>query len=329
MPPQVGAWPGWPRCPSYFLRAAAMARRWGGGGRPEHASQPGVGRIPRHHGHRADDSRAAITARAPGSSAGSGRRLRADFPKACAQLTPACDGGCRNSREDEQMADGRRSWHGIAVLVMTALAAVACTAAPPPAHHAAKPAHPQAASTAQKLAAAENIRAQNALAGDPGWQITHPGHLYQLEGSPTRPTCRPGLVPAVRVDHGAELPGPRVPDGLVRRRPGPPGMDLGGDTGPLPGGGEDRPAGVDGGRALGTEPDRADDGWPPGSYLLRLDASTGVQSYVPIVIRSPSAAGRVVLVSAVTSYQAYNGWGRTACTAAEWQLRRPRPPGHL
>ena len=50
-------------------------------------------------------------------------------------------------------------------------------------------------------------------------------------------------------------------------------------------------------------------GWPPGSYLLRLDASTGVQSYVPIVIRSPSAAGRVALVSAVTSYQAYNGWG--------------------
>ena len=51
-------------------------------------------------------------------------------------------------------------------------------------------------------------------------------------------------------------------------------------------------------------------GWPPGSYLLRLDASTGVQSYVPMVIRSPSTAGRVVLVSAVTSYQAYNGWGR-------------------
>src|SRR5207244_9533745 len=50
-------------------------------------------------------------------------------------------------------------------------------------------------------------------------------------------------------------------------------------------------------------------GWPPGSYLLRLDASTGVQRYVPIVIRSASVAGRVVLVSAVTSYQAYNGWG--------------------
>ncbi len=51
-------------------------------------------------------------------------------------------------------------------------------------------------------------------------------------------------------------------------------------------------------------------GWPPGSYLLRLDASTGVQSYVPMVIRSPSVAGRTVLISAVTSYQAYNGWGR-------------------
>jgi hypothetical protein len=51
-------------------------------------------------------------------------------------------------------------------------------------------------------------------------------------------------------------------------------------------------------------------GWPPGSYLLRLDASTGVQRYVPMVIRSASVAGLAVLVSAVTSYQAYNGWGR-------------------
>jgi N,N-dimethylformamidase beta subunit-like, C-terminal len=50
-------------------------------------------------------------------------------------------------------------------------------------------------------------------------------------------------------------------------------------------------------------------GWPPGSYLLRLDASSGAQQYVPLVIRSPSAAGRVVLVQPTTTYQAYNLWG--------------------
>lgn len=50
-------------------------------------------------------------------------------------------------------------------------------------------------------------------------------------------------------------------------------------------------------------------GWPPGSYLLRLEAASGGQRYVPLVVESPSVAGRVVLIQAVTSYQAYNGWG--------------------
>lgn len=50
-------------------------------------------------------------------------------------------------------------------------------------------------------------------------------------------------------------------------------------------------------------------GWPEGAYLIRLDASTGGQRYVPITVRSASAAGRVVIVNAVTTWQAYNRWG--------------------
>ncbi|MFB9470861.1 N,N-dimethylformamidase beta subunit family domain-containing protein [Nonomuraea salmonea] len=50
-------------------------------------------------------------------------------------------------------------------------------------------------------------------------------------------------------------------------------------------------------------------GWPEGSYLIRLDASTGAQRYVPVTVRSASTAGRVVLVNAVTTWQAYNLWG--------------------
>ncbi len=50
-------------------------------------------------------------------------------------------------------------------------------------------------------------------------------------------------------------------------------------------------------------------GWPPGAYLLRLDASSGAQRYVPIMVRSPSAAGRVVILEGVTTWQAYNQWG--------------------
>lgn len=51
-------------------------------------------------------------------------------------------------------------------------------------------------------------------------------------------------------------------------------------------------------------------GWPAGDYLLRLDgAPDGRSSYVPVTLRGPSAAGRLVVVNAVTTWQAYNHWG--------------------
>lgn len=50
-------------------------------------------------------------------------------------------------------------------------------------------------------------------------------------------------------------------------------------------------------------------GWPEGAYLIRLDASTGAQRHVPITVRSASTKGRVVMVNAVTTWQAYNLWG--------------------
>lgn len=49
--------------------------------------------------------------------------------------------------------------------------------------------------------------------------------------------------------------------------------------------------------------------WLPGDYLLRLESADGGQSFVPLTIRAPSAAGRVVLINAVTTWQAYNRWG--------------------
>ncbi len=51
------------------------------------------------------------------------------------------------------------------------------------------------------------------------------------------------------------------------------------------------------------------EGWPAGSYLLRLDAESGAQRYVPVTVRSRSAAGKVVLKNAVGTWQAYNTWG--------------------
>lgn len=53
----------------------------------------------------------------------------------------------------------------------------------------------------------------------------------------------------------------------------------------------------------------ATNGWPAGSYLLRLDADSGAQRFVPITVRSPDTAGKVVLLNATTTWQAYNMWG--------------------
>jgi hypothetical protein len=50
-------------------------------------------------------------------------------------------------------------------------------------------------------------------------------------------------------------------------------------------------------------------GWEPGFYVLKLRASTGVETLVPYVVSSPSAAGTVALVAPVTTWQAYNAWG--------------------
>jgi len=51
------------------------------------------------------------------------------------------------------------------------------------------------------------------------------------------------------------------------------------------------------------------DDWPPGAYLLKLDAETGAQRYVPVTVTSPDCAGKVVLKSCVQTWQAYNLWG--------------------
>jgi hypothetical protein len=51
------------------------------------------------------------------------------------------------------------------------------------------------------------------------------------------------------------------------------------------------------------------DGWPEGSYLLRLDADSGAQRYVPITVRSADTTGKIVILNGTTTWQAYNLWG--------------------
>jgi hypothetical protein len=51
------------------------------------------------------------------------------------------------------------------------------------------------------------------------------------------------------------------------------------------------------------------DDWPPGAYLLRMDADNGAQRYVPMTVISPTTAGKVVFKSPIPTWQAYNTWG--------------------
>jgi N,N-dimethylformamidase beta subunit-like protein len=48
--------------------------------------------------------------------------------------------------------------------------------------------------------------------------------------------------------------------------------------------------------------------WPPGDYLLRLDGG-GIQRFIPLTLRSRSVGAKLVIVNAVTTWQAYNAWG--------------------
>ncbi|WP_285489395.1 N,N-dimethylformamidase beta subunit family domain-containing protein [Amycolatopsis taiwanensis] len=49
--------------------------------------------------------------------------------------------------------------------------------------------------------------------------------------------------------------------------------------------------------------------WRPGDYLFRLDGDNGAQQFVPLTVRTPSNAGKIIIINAVTTWQAYNRWG--------------------
>src|SRR6266536_3252046 len=52
---------------------------------------------------------------------------------------------------------------------------------------------------------------------------------------------------------------------------------------------------------------RVGDRWPPGAYLLKLVAP-GAQRYVPLTVTDPSSHDPLVVMDAVTTWQAYNDW---------------------
>jgi len=49
--------------------------------------------------------------------------------------------------------------------------------------------------------------------------------------------------------------------------------------------------------------------WPPGQYMFKLESLDGGASYAPLVIRDDKSTSDLLMQSAVTTWQAYNGWG--------------------
>jgi hypothetical protein len=151
---------------------------------------------------------------------------------------------------------------------------------------------------------------ENSLPGDADWQIRHLGPPDAIEGYAGAASVLTGQPFPLFVS--TTSPGFRVSafrlgwyGGAGARRVW--------RSGPLRGRQQDAPGLVSATNTVQTDWDPAvevpTDDWPAGAYLLRLDAGSGAQRYVPMTVRSAGTAGRVVLKSCVATWQAYNTWG--------------------
>jgi hypothetical protein len=182
-------------------------------------------------------------------------------------------------------------------LVLLALLATGCGTVSGPAPRPAAPEPPEKSAAAPVPAVPEPVR-------EP-WRITKRGGEHEIEGFADRVSVLPGERFRLRVSTTA----PRFTVHAFRMGASPARVWL---SAPIAGVRQPPARTVDGTvTAAHWKPSLTVDttGWREGAYLIRLDASTGGQRYVPVTVRSASTAGRVVLINAVTTWQAYNLWG--------------------
>ncbi len=202
---------------------------------------------------------------------------------------------------------------GAAAVVGGAMAAARMAGSGPPDDHPAGPPWQWDSSrSAGKPGAAARPRpvVENGLPGDRHWRIRHLGAPHEIEGYAGRTSVLPGEGVPLYVSTTAA--GYRV----VAFRMGWYRGDLARrvwQSGLLCGHRQRKPV-----RDVRTNTVRArwepsltvpTDDWPAGSYLLRLDAHSGAQRFVPLTVRSAGTTGKVVIKNAVATWQAYNGWG--------------------
>ena len=152
--------------------------------------------------------------------------------------------------------------------------------------------------------------AENARPGDPHWAIRHLGAEHEIEGYAGQVSVRQGESFPLFVS--STSPGYRVTAYRLGWYQGYGARQVW-QSGPLRGHRQNGPVLAGPTNTIRTDWDPAldvpTDDWPPGSYLLRLDADSGGQRYVPVTVRSETTAGKVVLKNGVETWQAYNTWG--------------------
>lgn len=190
--------------------------------------------------------------------------------------------------------------------LMAILLVVGCTTtvdrpAEPPSPTPAAPSSPVRSATA----------AENAHAGTPGWRVRRRGAEHEIEGFADRVSVLPGESFRLYVSTTADHYGVRV---FRMGWYGGAGARQVWQARGLPGRRQAPARTIAATRTVTAAhwrpgPEVNTSGWPEGSYLIRLDAATGGGRYVPLTVRSASTRGRLVVVNAVTTWQAYNEWG--------------------
>jgi hypothetical protein len=218
-------------------------------------------------------------------------------------------------RRDRRAGDqglSRRAFLGAATVGTAGVAAAATSPLWWPSGSSAPAAAPHAAATLRPTPRPRGTTtaSENSHPGDRHWVIRHLGGEHEIEGYTGLASVRQGESFPLYVSttsSGYRVTAYRLGwyQGIGARKVW--------QSGPLHGHAQAQPVIDTGTNTVRTSWDPVldvpTDDWPPGSYLLLLDADSGAQRYVPVTIRSSSTAGKVVIKNCVETWQAYNTWG--------------------
>jgi hypothetical protein len=151
---------------------------------------------------------------------------------------------------------------------------------------------------------------ENALPGTSSWVIRHLGAEHEIEGYAGRASVLAGEpVPLFVSTTGRAFTATAYRLGWYQGH----GARQVWRSGTVRAGGQRAATVTDATNTVTTDWDPVlsvpTDDWPPGAYLIKLNADSGGQRYVPVTVRSPSCAGKVVLKACVQTWAAYNTWG--------------------